>query len=70
MIVSNELLSVLASFAGSPMLQSLNGDSGSAGERILTVFEGHHAGQNYRIAKEILHNRDGAWMSEYILNLE
>jgi len=42
MIVSNELLSVLASFAGSPMLQSLNGDSGSAGERILTETDGFY----------------------------
>ncbi len=35
---------------------------------ILTVLDRYHPGQNYRIAEEILHNRDRVWMNEYILN--
>ena len=50
-----------------PMMYSFSGDPGSAGEGILTVLDRYHPGQNYRIAKETLHNRDRAWMNEYIL---
>ena len=33
----------------------------------LTELDRYHPGQNYRIATEILHNRNRPWMNEYIL---
>jgi len=37
-------------------------------QMILTVLDPTTLSQNYRFAEEILHNRDRAWMNEYILN--
>ena len=50
---SNELLSVLASFARHPMLYSPKGDSGSAGERVLTESDSSPSLCLYRIAFQI-----------------
>ena len=68
--ISSDYLSFSHNFTKSGMDGGESGcdlDGGEGQAMILTVLDRYHPGRNYRIAKEILHNRDRGWMSEYIL---